>query len=264
MHIYRFELKKQLPDTLIWTGVIAAVAALMIFGFYPIFGDSRQVIEEMLSSFPAGFAEAFGFDLDDIFSYQSFSGMLYLYVSLLGAIMISGSSVSVFAREKRNKCSDFILTKSQTRSEIFIQKLLCCLTSLLPVNILYSAVWFAGYFYFEQGDITLQAFLIAVCPFLTQLVFLSIGMFVAVFLRRIRSAAGLGAAIGVFAFLLSMVYSLTEIEAFRFISPLFYFSPIAVTETGGYDVSTAITALLLIVVLAVAAYCKYTKADVEA
>lgn len=262
MKVYCFELKKQLAGALIWAVVIAAVLWLMLYGFYPIFLDSRQAIEGMLEGFPPGFAEAFGFNLDDIFSFESFSGMVYLYESVIGAIMASVTAISVFAREKRSKCADFLFTRPLSRNSVFLQKLLCCLTMLIIVNIPYLIIFARGYRYYEADPAGTDIVLSALCLPLTQLVFTAFGIFAAVFMKRVRSASGLGTVIGIFAFMLSMIYSLTEKEYFKFISPLFYFSPNSVAETGGYDLPCVVVAAVLTVGLTAAAYVKYVKADV--
>lgn len=263
MQVYRFELRRQYRNALVWAAVVAAVTWLMIFGVYPIFLDSREAVETMLVSFPAGFAEAFGFNLDDLFGYESFSGMAYLYAGLLGGIMASGTALAVFAREKRSKCSDFLLTRPVGRRRVFFQKLLCCLTLLVTVWLPYLIVFFSGYFRFTGAQaLTGSVVLCALCLPLTQLVFTAFGLSAAVFLRRIRSASGLGVGIGLSAFLLSMLYSLTEKEYFKFISPLCYFSPNAVRQTGGYDSACVAAAAVLTLGLFAAAYFRYTRADV--
>ena len=122
--IYRFEIKRQLMNALVWAFVILAVFMLLVYGFYPVFLDCRPILEEYIASFPPGIAKAFGFDLDDLFGFESYSGMVYLYVSVLGAIMISSAAISVFAREKKEKCRDFLMTKPVRRGVVFGKKLL--------------------------------------------------------------------------------------------------------------------------------------------
>lgn len=263
MTVFRFELKKQLASALIWTGVITAVLWLMLYGFYPVFLSSREAMENMIASFPAGVAAAFGFDLDDMFSFKSFSGMVYLYEGILGAIAAAVTAIAVFAREKQSKCMDFLLTKPLSRSEIFFQKLLCCIVIVAIINIPYIALFSASFFDYT-GAATLSGTIVlsVLCLFFTQLVFFSIGIFAAVFVRRIRSSSGLGTGIGIFAFLLSIVHSLTELKIFKFFSPIYYFSPVSISETGGYDAATAVTAVILIIVLTGAAFVRYTKSDV--
>lgn len=260
--IYRFELRRQLPSALVWTAVLCAVLWLMIYGFYPIFLESRSIMEEFLQAFPPEVMAAMGFNLDDIFRFESFSCMVYLYEGVLGAIMISSASIAVFAREKNNKCTDFLLTKPKTRAELFGKKLLCCLTLVGISGVSYMLLFLLGAWHFSGGGMPSKEMLLCVfCLPLTQLVFLSIGIFLAVFLRKIRSATGLGCGIGIFAFLLAALYSLTEKDAMKFISPLYYFSPNAVMDTGGYDRSCVITALVLMAGLTAASFWKYTRED---
>ena len=260
--VYRFELKRQLTGILLWAFVLAAVLWLLVYGFYPIFLDCRPIMENYIASFPAGFAEAFGFNLDDLFGMDSFFSLVYLYEALLGAIMMTVTAVCVFGREKKEKCADFLMTKPVSRSVIFGKKLLGCLTLLVIGDLPYLALFLISRRDFGNMEtITGQVWLSMLCLPLTQLVFLSIGIFAAVFLRRIRSAAGLGTGIGMFAFLLSVVHSLTEKEAFKFLSPLFYFSPQAVADTGGYDVPCLVLAVTLMLILTGAAFWKYTRED---
>ena len=262
MTFFRFEFKRQLSYTLIWATVVVGLLWMLINGFYPIFLESKAAVSDMLSAFPQGMAAAFGFNLDDLFSYESFSGMVYLYEGILGAIMAAGTAISVFAREKQCKCLDFILTKPQSRAKIFWQKLLCCILLITLFNLPYLSLFTANYLHYNSGGLSNVMLLSMLCLFFTQLVFFAFGLFAAVFMRKIRSASGLSSGIGLFAFLLSMVYSLTEKDIFKFISPLYYFSPNAVTSTGGYDLPCVITAVALIIGLTAASFFKYTRADV--
>ncbi len=261
--VFRFELRRQLPNTLIWTALVAGMLWLMMYGFYPIFLSSRPAMEEILASMPPQVMIALGLDADKLFGFQNFSSVVYIYEGILTSIMASGTAISVFAREKQSKCSDFLFTKPESRLKIFVQKLLCCLTLISILNIPYIMLFLTGYFHYTGANAVSSATLLsALCPFFTQLVFTSIALFTALFLRRIRSASGLGVGIGIFAFLMSMVYSLTEKPIFRFVSPLYYFSPVTVSETGGYDTAGVITAVILIAGLTSAACAKYTREDI--
>lgn len=258
--IYRFELKRQLGGTLLWAFVLAGVLWLLVYGFYPIFLECRPIVEEYISAFPEGFAEAFGFDLDDLFGFDSYYNLVYLYEALLGAIMISTTAIAVFSREKREKCGDFLMTRPVSRGRIFGKKLLCCLTLMLIADAPYIGLYLLSH-YQRTGTFARVTWLSMLCLPLTQLVFLSIGIFAAVFLRRVRSAAGLGTGIGMFAFLLSVVHSLTEKDVFQFLSPLFYFSPEAVVKTGSYNIACVILASALILTLTAAAYVRCVRQD---
>lgn len=263
MTIFRFEVRRQLGNTIIWTAVIGTVLWLMLYGFYPLVVNSRAAMEEMLASFPPGVLAAFGINFNDLFAFAGYSRMVYLYDALLAAIMASGTATAIFAREKQNKSSDFLLTKPLGRSEIFVQKLAACLMLISVLNIPYVAVYMASYLHYTSSVTKPDLFTI-LCLFFMQLVFVSFGIVAAVFMRRIRSSSAAGVSIGMFAFLLSMVYSLSEKDMFRFVSPLSYFSPDAVFKTGRYDMPSVATAVVLMLSLIAAAYVRFTTADVPA
>ena len=263
--VFRFELRRQLPGAAVWALAVCGVLAMMLFWFYPLFLDSRGAVEQMLASFPPQAAAALGFAVDDIFRFDTFAGLVYLYDGLLAAIMACGLGAAVFAREKRSKCTDFLFTRPCPRSAVFAQKLLCCTVLVAGLNVPYIAVFLAGAAHYT-GETRPSAtlWLSMLCLFFTQLVFLAFGVFAGVFLRRVRSPAGLGMGVGMFAFLLAAVQSLTEKRAFAYVSPLYYFSPAAVAETGGYDVPCAATGAVLCLALLAAAFVRYTRADVPA
>ena len=247
MQIFKFELKKQLPSVLIWTIVILALQWLLIEGFYPVFLDSKVTMQELINGFPPEFLKAFGFNLDDIFSFPSYTSMTFLYLS-------------IFAREKQNKCQDFLFSKPQKRTQIFIQKLLASLVSLIILNIPYL-----GLFYYSVskyvGKIDASLVQNSLGLFFTQLWFMSLAIFLATYLKRIRSSAGMGTSVGLFAFLLSAVYSLTEKEIFKYFAPLNYFSPNAIVMNGSYDLGSVITAVVTFVGLLGLSYYKFIKKD---
>ena len=83
-------------------------------------------------------------------------------------------------------------------------------------------------------------------------------------MRKVRSAAGLGMGIGMFAFLLSAAFSLTEKEGLKYVSPLYYFSPNAVAKSGGYDPACVALAAVLFLTLLIASFVKYTREDLAA
>lgn len=263
MQIFIFEIKRQLSDILLWTAIVCVVLVLMIYGFYPIFLDSRPAVEQMLSAMPEGFAAAFGLNVDDLFSYQSFSSMVYLYESLLGSIMAAKTAVAVFGREKQNQCQDFLFSKPVSRKSIFIQKLMCCAVSMLIVSIPYVILFIGGYYHYtESVQITSSLLLSAVGMPLTMILFTAIGITAVVFLHRIRSASGMGTGIGLAAFLLSVLYSLTERDFFKYISPLSYFNPSEVARFAHFDPICIGLALLIICGLGMASYIRCIKEDV--
>ncbi len=262
MQIFKFELKKQLLSVLIWTVVIVALQWLLIEGFYPVFLDSKVTMQELINGFPPEFLKAFGFNLDDIFSFPSYTSMTFLYLSIFASIMSTTNTLSIFAREKQNKCQDFLFSKPLKRSKVFTQKLLASLVSLVILNIPYLLLFYYSISKYV-GEVNNSLIQNSLGLFFTQLWFMALAIFLAIYLKRIRSSAGMGTSVGLFAFLLSAVYSLTEKDIFKYFAPLNYFSPNAIIMNGHYDTGSVIMAIGTFILLLGLSYYKFVRNDIK-
>lgn len=234
-------------------------------GIYPIFYSSLEDVQKMLSKFPPAFAAAFGMSINDLFSYGGFFSLSYVYLSLVGAIMAVSFAVSSFAREKRAKCSDFLLTKPVSRFRIFNAKLLANLSLLILCNLFFVVAVIAVHKSAspEEG-LTGQMVLAAMGLFFTQIVFYTIGIFFATFAKKIRSVSGIATAFGFGGFILSALYNIFEKEILRYAAPLKYFNTSDVFENGGFDARYVITAGIVVVAGLLVSYWKYCKSDSHA
>ena len=263
MSVYRFELRRTVGSAASWTAVLLALLIGLMRAVYPVFTASRADVERVLAGFPPAFSAAFGISLDDMFSYGGFYAFGALYLTLLGTIMASALGIAIFAREKRAKCTDFLLTKPMTRGALFRQKLLAALTPLLLANVLYVLVtlWLyrtAGGTRVPVGNVLLTSSAL----FLTQIVMLSIAVTAAVLFRRVRSVSGLAMAIAFGAFVLSALQSLLKEEALRFVTPYQYFDVTTAFFDGRFEARYALTAALITAALMAVSYAVYCKRDV--
>lgn len=265
MNIFLFEFKAQIKTFIIWTAVLLFTYIVFFEGIYPIFYDSLDDVLKMLSGFPPEFAAAFGFNITDMFSYSGFFSFSFMYISIIGAIMAVTLTISTFAREKRSKCADFLLTKPINRRDIFATKLLSNLVLLIISNIIFTAAAVVLYLSDNaDGALTGKFILAASGIFFTQLVFLSVGIFYAVFSKRVRSIAGAATVFGFGAFILSAIVNILEEESLFFVAPLKYFEPAPVFSTGAYETKYIIAAIVIIALLTCLAYLKFCKSDAHA
>lgn len=263
MNIYRFEARSLARATAIQAVVLAGLLALLMVAVYPVYLDGKDAVEQMLKGFPPEFAAAFGLNLKNFFSYGGFYAFSFNYVALVGAIYASSTGLKVFSREKRSECSGFLFVKPVSRTRIFAEKLLACLTSLALVNVVYVATAFLVHAHSGDATLTTTKVLLSALALLgSQLVILALSILVAVTLRRVRSVSGLASGIAFTAYLMEMLQQLTEDEAWRYLSPLQYFSPQALLTDGSFGASFVATAIGVIVVCLGAAYVHYRFADI--
>ncbi len=265
MNVYRFELKRAWIGAMIWTLVLTALLCGLIAGALPAFLESRTAVENMLESFPPAFRAAFGMQMDNLFSFGGFYAFGFLYYSLFGAIMASGIGLDLFSREKREKCMDFLLTKPRKRSRLFLEKLLAALTLLALSNTIFILASLVLYRAYAPAPLMMgRALLAASSLLLSELLFFAIGACAGVFARKVRSVSGTATAIGFAGFLLSALHSLLEEEALRYITPFKYFDAAKAFLEGAFEPNYALTGAAIALALMIAAYARYTRADIPA
>lgn len=265
MNIYLFELKAQLRSFLIWTAGILAILFAFMSGIYPAFYDSLDIVMEALENFPPAFAAAFGMASANLYDFGGFFSFSFLYLSLAGAIMAVAVSVSIFAREKRSRCTDFLLSKPIDRNKVFAAKLLSALTVIGAANIVFIIALIILYTTGNHDPSRLGEFVYSGSGlFFTQLVFLAIGVIFATMARKVRSISGVATAVGFAGFILSALHDILEKEVLRFVAPMEYFDTESILSTGGYETKMVITAAVVILLCLIISFFKFCKSDTRA
>jgi ABC-2 type transport system permease protein len=265
LNIYLFEFKAQLKGLVIWTAVLLALLFAFMSGIYPAFYESMDVVMEVMGNLPPAFAAAFGIMASIFLDFTGFFSFTYNYLIIAGAIMAVSVSVSVFSREKRSKCTDFLLTKPVERKKIFAAKLLAALTVIIAANIVFIIALIILYTAGGHDMDGLGKFVYSGASlFFTQLVFMAIGVVIATAAKKIRSVSGTATAIGFAGFILSALYGIIGKEAIKYIAPMKYFDPAAIFSEGTYEIGLALTAAGIFFACLIVSYVKYCNSDTRA
>lgn len=264
MNIYKFEMKRLMGSILTWSITIAILLLFLMKGFYPAMMESREAVEKIFSNFPPEMLIAFGMDVERMFSFEGFLSFSNIYIGLLSAMMAVSIALQIFAREKRDKCTDFLFTRPVTRSQVFVAKFLAGITCLLTFAVLYGATVFWD---FNAQNATplyensLMYYILS--PFLTMLVFFVFATLYALFSKRVRTIAGTATAFAFGAFVLSGLVDLLEKDFLKYVAPLDYFQTGYVLEHGHFDSSLALTAAVVCVLGSAVSFWWYHSHDVQ-
>ncbi len=262
MNVYLFELKALLKNTLIWTASLLGVLLILMLGIYPLFERSADDILRMLRGFPPQFSALFGLGSFSVFSIGGFFGFSFGYIGLVGAIMAAAIALASFSREKRVKCTDFLLVKPMSRQSIFAAKLAAGAALLLAANTPYIACCLS---IFYRGGVKIKEALPAsLSLLLTQAVFFALGALYAVAGRRVRSVSGIAVGFGFSGFLLSALVGILKENAVRFAAPLKYFDPADVFRLGRFDAPYARTGAAVIAACLLVSFVLFCQKDTHA
>lgn len=264
MNVFWFELKREVKNAFFWALALIVAVILFMKGMYPIFMDSKESVFEAMNRFPEPFMKAFAFQLDGFFGFEGFYGFIGTYMGLLSIIMSLTLSIGVFAREKKSKCMDFLMTKPISKSDIFFSKTIVCLLYATITNVIYLVVTSSIYLGFGFERNTIMGFMLSSLGiFYLQILFTAIGAFLALFSKKIRSVSGTAVTVGLVAFILTALANLLEKEVLYYFAVLKYFDPAYIMENGTYDWKYFITFCLITTTCLIAAYFKFVKMDVK-
>lgn len=263
MPILSFELRRQLPSFLVTSAAVAALLVGLLLGLWPVFHDAQDDVAAILASYPPEFLEAFGAG-GDVLSFTGFLTFVSLYFELGAAIAGFGWGLATFGRERRDRCSDFLLTMPLSRARAFAQKLACCLagTALLTLASVAAATAAA-----RLSDIDADAARLSLAVAGlggVALVFVAAGSLAGALAPRVRSVSAWASCAGVMGFVLGVLPELTGEDKLKAVSPFSWFAPSGAMDNGAFDVEYVAIAAAVTVALLVAAYLAYTRSDARA
>ncbi|OON98375.1 MAG: hypothetical protein ATN35_05405 [Epulopiscium sp. Nele67-Bin004] len=159
--------------------------------------------------------------------------------------MATSVTVAIFGKEKKSHSQEFIFTKPVKRQTIFKAKLFAILTAIIIFNVVVIPI--SLFCFLKYATIDLNAVLATLSITLSQLVFMGISIFIATFIPKIRTTTTISSIVGVFSFIIAVFVNSLAIKWLEFLSPLHFFAPKYIFKSGGYDLSLAIYATIILV-----------------
>ena len=261
MNIFRFEFRHLQKTNLIWTIALIIVMGLFMFLFTTLQADFTAFFD-MMDGLPAFLQDALSLHTLNIGTILGFYGFSLFYILLFAAIQAMNYGMSTVSIELSQNTADFLFTKPVTRTKILRAKLAAIVVSLLITNILYTCATILALNLVKTAEFSLTAlFLIQLSILLFQLLFVAIGIFVAVFLKRIKSVLPITLGFVFGFFIIDMLnQSLADIKL-SFLSPFAYFKPSFIIENLSFDLPYFLLTIGLIFVLTTVTFIVYHRKD---
>lgn len=264
MNMYLHELKSMRKSMLIWAFSMIAIAVLY-FSLYSGMVKDINDFKNLLAGYPASIRALLGISLDSIASVLGFYSMIFSFVVLCGAIQSMNYGLSTLSKEIRERTADFLLVKPVSRVSIVTSKLLAMLTVLIATDVLYYAGALITASLIKTGGFNVRLFfLISLTLLFIQLIFFSLGVFISMFFKKLKTLlpVSLGVVFGLY--ILGAVLVTDSNDMARFISPFQYFPVPYIIKNAGYETPYLITGAVIVALCIAASYIIYTKKDIHA
>jgi ABC-2 type transport system permease protein len=222
-------------------------------------------LNEMMAEFPEEFLAAFGMNGIDMSTVLGFFGFIVLFVQLCVAIQAANYGFGLVSVEERELTADFLLTKPVGRPKILTSKLLAALTGLAITSIV---VWISSFVVisiFKDGrpyETKTLVLLLLTITFL-QLFFLSVGMFISLFKRRIRSVTPYSMGLVFGLYILSAFSGMIGDDKLSNITPFKHFEANSIVINGALDTPLVLLSVSLIIISVIGSYILYTRRDIH-
>lgn len=264
MNVFRRELAMMRTSWIAWIVALCGVL-LMYIALYPTFSSDAEVTKKLFENVPPAIRAALKIDVDTLLSFLGFFAFTFTNTTLIASLFAMHTGVSILSRESRNKTTDFLLTKPQSRTNIFMQK---CGAGLLVVFVTWGVMTVAAFGLaktFGAGDFSLGRFcLLMLTLLIVQMWFFACGVFTSQVMRRVKSTIPVTLAVVFGFFIVGMLGAILGDEKLRYLSPFQFFDYVKIAAGKGYEPVFSLIAAVSIVVMLVFTYRLYVTRDVKA
>lgn len=262
MNVYRREIRSSLKSMIFWClGVIVFLAAsVQKYSALSLDPASLNIMYQL----PQALQDMLGVGYLDFTRLSGFYGMIHPYLVLMAAVHASMLGAVIVSKEERDRTGEFLYTKPAPRGRVLAEKALAALTAVLALNLV---IWASSLALIQSGGEDLGG---AIAPlmaglFLTQLVFLSLGVASAAVVARPKAATGIATGVMMAAYLLSVAIDVSgRMGALKAFTPFQYFDARRIVGRGeGLDPWYVALSLALTAALTAAAWLRFHKRDLR-
>jgi ABC-2 type transport system permease protein len=264
MNIYIHEFKNHIRSIIGWSVAIIAIMTLFMSVFSSFAADA-EVMNEMLAQFPEELLSAFSMNNLDMSTVLGYFGLSILFAQICVALQAANYGFGLVSVEERELTADFLLTKPVGRPKILSTKLLAALTGLAITN---AVVWVSSFVLinmFRDGrpyDTGTLVLLLLSITFL-QLFFLTVGLLISLFTRRIRNVTPYTMGLVFGMYVLSAFSGMLGEVAIEYITPFKHFDANYIVRNGAFDTPLIYLSIAVIVISVVASYFLYDRRDIH-
>lgn len=261
MNIVKRELKANLKSTLIWSVAIAFLVTVWMVE-YEYFADN-PTINDLMASMPQEMLAIIGMQGFSLASLSGFVGSISLYFYLLLGIQAVLLGSSIIAKEERDHTAEYLFSLPVSRRKILVGKVISAMINIILLNLVTLASLLLSTLTYDKAD-EFYSFigLTFVALFIIQMLFLSIGMFVAALNENHKRSGNIAVGILMGTFLISSLINMIErLDFLKYLTPFKYFETSYLLNELSLEPIYLVLSLVIILITMIGTFVFYPRRD---
>ena len=266
MNIYIRELKSHRKSIIIWSIAMILFVLMGLQKYSALIGTSGNTegMMQLMNSMPKFLQAMWGLSSLDITTAVGYFGVLFSYLALMSGIHASMLGTSIIYKEERDKTVEFLMTRPVSRKRIVTAKFMAALTNIIIFNVVTFVASYITLRGFTDDNILKVIILSMIAMFFLQLVFLAIGIGLALFMKKPKRAGMITLFILIGTFFLSLIVDMSDaLEIFDVLTPFKYFDAKDFFVSGNLNTGYIILALAITIILIIISFKQYKKRDLN-
>lgn len=261
-NIYWHELRSHKQSVIVWAISISAISVMFIL-LYPAYTKDVDAIKQVFANYPPALLKAFSLNLDIFFSFFGFYSYILTYIIMAGAVQSLNLGINTLAKESTDKTADFLLSKPISRQKIISQKLFAKITILLITDLVFIiSTLIASSLATDYLNLRVY-FLLTATLFISQLIFLSIGLLISTYANKVKNVVSISLPIVFGFYIIGTFYTIFDIPMLHYLSPIRYFDSSYIIINKSYEIPFLILGIFIAFVCVCISYIHYTKKDIN-
>lgn len=223
MNVFWWEIKSNLKSLVIWSICIIVLifSAMSEFSAYYNNPEMTKIFEAM----PKAIVDALNMNAVNLTTVGGYYTIVVTYFFIMLGIHAAILGSQMIAKEERDKTVEYLFSMPISREKVIAIKLVVTIINVLVLLIITNVAFILAALNYEVTEDFLKYMLRSdVALFLIQMIFLSLGMFLAALFKRHKLSGRLSMIIVFVTYLLSILMGITDkLDRFKVLSPYKYF-----------------------------------------
>ncbi len=263
MNVVKFEIKRKIKVTLIWS-IVVSLIAIMYIAMSPLFVDQADTIMGFMESLGENFMNGLGINFDNFFTPVGFFSYVGGYIFVALGIQAALYGIQAFVTEKNQKSTEFIYTRPGSRTKLFVSKfvaslILLAITELIVISAIIISTDLFNSVDYDHGLMFMEA--CALIPI--QCMFYTAGVLIGVSVNRLKNVVSIAIMLGLGMFILNTLAAMLDSKLLGNISFFYYYNLSDIVTNGGYDINYVFVSIGVIIGLTALSVIVFNRRDLK-